>query len=92
MEGKKWIEKLPSSHSMENRCVLFNTLLNSLEMKEKGYDVKLIIEGTATLQVKELLDPNKSFSNLFEVFSSRLSFARRWIKKFLGNNFNLLGS
>jgi transposase len=28
----------------------------------------------------------------FEVFSSRLSFARKWIKKFLGNNFNLLGS
>ena len=28
----------------------------------------------------------------FEVFSSRLSFARKWIKKFLGNNLNLLVS
>lgn len=28
----------------------------------------------------------------FEAFSSKLSFARRWIEKFLDDNFNLLGS
>ena len=49
----------------ESMCFV-HTLLNSLEMKKKGYDVKLIVEGTATLQVKELLDPNKPFANLYE--------------------------
>lgn len=43
-----------------------HALLNALDMKEKGYDIKLIIEGTATKQIKELSDPNKPFANLYE--------------------------
>lgn len=43
-----------------------HALLNALNMKEKGYDVKLVIEGSATRQIKELLDPKKPFSNLYE--------------------------
>ena len=42
-----------------------HTLLNTLDMKNKGYDVKLIIEGTATKQVEELADPEKTFANLY---------------------------
>ncbi len=43
-----------------------HALLNTLDMKEKGYAIKLIIEGTATKQIKELSDPNKLFANLYE--------------------------
>ncbi|NQE45102.1 hypothetical protein C5S31_03640 [ANME-1 cluster archaeon GoMg2] len=42
-----------------------HTLLNTLDMKNKEYDVKLIIEGTATKQVKELADPKKPFANMY---------------------------
>ncbi len=42
-----------------------HALLNALDMKEKGYDVKLVIEGDATEQVKELSDPQNPFSNLY---------------------------
>lgn len=43
-----------------------HALLNAFDMKEKGYDVKLIIEGTATGLIRELLDPDKPFANLFD--------------------------
>lgn len=43
-----------------------HALLNAVDMKEKEYDIKLIIEGTATKQIKELSDPNKPFANLYE--------------------------
>jgi hypothetical protein len=33
-----------------------HALLNTQNMKENGYDVKWVIEGSATRQVKELLD------------------------------------
>jgi len=49
----------------ETMCFV-HAMLNGLDMKEKGYDIKLVIEGSATRQVKELLDPNKPFSNLYE--------------------------
>ena len=42
-----------------------HTLLNTLDLKNKEYDVKLIIEGTATKQVKELADSKKPFANLY---------------------------
>jgi hypothetical protein len=43
-----------------------HALLNSQDMKEKGYDIKLIIEGSATKQIKELSDSTKPFANLYE--------------------------
>lgn len=42
-----------------------HALLNTLDMKDKGYDVKLVIEGTATQQVKELTDQGKPFADLY---------------------------
>ena len=61
---------------MERKVALFafngepmcfaHVLLNALNMKEKGYDIKLVIEGSATKQVKELLDSNKPFSSAYE--------------------------
>jgi predicted peroxiredoxin len=41
-------------------------MLNALDMKEKGYDIKLVIEGSATKQVRELADPAKPFSDLYK--------------------------
>jgi len=43
-----------------------HVLLNTLDMKEKGYDVKLIIEGSATKLIKELNEEKHPFHNLYE--------------------------
>jgi hypothetical protein len=43
-----------------------HVLLNALDMKEKGYEVKVIIEGSATKLVEELADPTKPFANLYQ--------------------------
>lgn len=42
-----------------------HALLNTLDMKTKGYDVKLVIEGTATQQIKDLVDASKPFADLY---------------------------
>jgi hypothetical protein len=52
------------SFNGETMCFA-HTLLNALDMKTKGYDVKLVIEGTATRQIKELSNPEKPFANLY---------------------------
>lgn len=43
-----------------------HVLLNALDMNEKGYDVKVIIEGSATKLVEELADETKPFANLYK--------------------------
>jgi len=43
-----------------------HVLINALEMKDKGYDVKLIIEGTATKLIKELAVAPTLFTPLYE--------------------------
>jgi hypothetical protein len=42
-----------------------HALMNALDMKEKGYDVKLIIEGSATRLVKEAEGEKRPFTNLY---------------------------
>ena len=42
-----------------------HALLNALDMREKGYDIKLIIEGSATRQIKELSEPDKPFAKIY---------------------------
>jgi hypothetical protein len=42
-----------------------HVLLNALDMRERGYEVKLVIEGSATKLVAELSDPAKPFANLY---------------------------
>ena len=43
-----------------------HALLYTEETKEKGHDVKLIIEGSATKLIKELADPEVPFGKLFQ--------------------------
>lgn len=43
-----------------------HALLHAFDMKEKGYDVKLIIEGTATRLIRVLLESDKPFANLYD--------------------------
>ncbi len=43
-----------------------HVLLNALDMNEKGHEVKVIIEGSATKLVEELADPTKPFANLYQ--------------------------
>ena len=43
-----------------------HALLNVLDMKEKNYDAKLIIEGSATKQVNEPSEPDKPFAKIYE--------------------------
>ncbi|RPH49194.1 MAG: cytoplasmic protein [Desulfobacteraceae bacterium] len=42
-----------------------HVLLNALDMEEKGYEVKLVIEGSATRLVNELNDEAKPFGKLY---------------------------
>lgn len=42
-----------------------HVLLNALDMKEKGIDVKVVIEGTATQAAAELGDPGRPFAKLY---------------------------
>jgi hypothetical protein len=42
-----------------------HVLLNALDMKERGYEVKVVIEGSATKLADELGDEEKPFANLY---------------------------
>lgn len=54
----------------ESMCFV-HVLLNALDMEEKGYDVKVVIEGSATRAVEELNDPGKPFANLYREVRQR---------------------
>ena len=43
-----------------------HVLLNAVDMEERGFDVKVVIEGTATKMVSVLNDPDKPFAGLYE--------------------------
>lgn len=49
----------------ETLCFM-HILLNAIDMHEKGYDVKIVLEGAATRMARELSDLDKPFSNLFQ--------------------------
>ena len=49
----------------ESMCFV-HVLLNALDMHSRGYDVKLVIEGSATKLVKELDGPDAAFGNLYK--------------------------
>lgn len=42
-----------------------HVLLNALDMDEKGYEVKVVIEGSATKLVNELLEEGAPFGGLY---------------------------
>ena len=42
-----------------------HVLLNALDMDEKGYEAKIIFEGSATKLIKDLAKPGTPFSNLY---------------------------
>ena len=42
-----------------------HVLLNALDMESRGYDVKLVIEGSATKMIKQLQDEKEPFSKLY---------------------------
>jgi predicted peroxiredoxin len=42
-----------------------HALMNALDMDKKGFEVKLVIEGSATRQVVEMADGTKPFANLY---------------------------
>jgi hypothetical protein len=43
-----------------------HVLLNALEMKERGWEVRVVIEGQATGQVKEMGSPDHGMHALYE--------------------------
>lgn len=43
-----------------------HVLLNALDMKEKGFEVKVVLEGTATQAAAELGDPGKPFAKIYQ--------------------------
>jgi hypothetical protein len=42
-----------------------HALMNAIGLKERGHDVKLIIEGSATRDISGLIGPIKPFSSLY---------------------------
>lgn len=51
----------------EAACFM-HVMLNGLDMQKRGFDVKVVIEGKATLLVKELADPAKPLAALYGKF------------------------
>ena len=50
-----------------------HVLLNALDMEKKGYEVKVVIEGSATKLANELNDPDTPFGKLYvEVRNKKL--------------------
>ena len=43
-----------------------HVLLNAMDMKERGYDVKVIIEGAAVKLVKELNEEGAMFGDMYK--------------------------
>lgn len=43
-----------------------HVLLNALDMVERGYDVKVIIEGSATRTATMLNEPSAQFGNVYQ--------------------------
>ncbi|PIE36167.1 cytoplasmic protein [candidate division KSB3 bacterium] len=43
-----------------------HVLLNALDMKERGYDIKLVIEGSATKLITTLAEPDAPFADLYQ--------------------------
>jgi hypothetical protein len=43
-----------------------HVLLNALDMQARGYDVKLVIEGSATKLIKNLMEPGAMFGELYQ--------------------------
>jgi hypothetical protein len=69
----------PLIRSMTRKVALFafngepmcfvHVLLNALDMRERGYDVRLVIEGSATKLVKSFTEPDspaRAFAPLYE--------------------------
>ena len=54
----------------EGMCFV-HVLLNALDMHEKGCEVKLVIEGSATKLVKELADSDKPFADLYQTIREK---------------------
>ena len=46
-------------------CIV-HVLLNSLDMKENGYEVRLVIEGGATYQLESLNDDSHPLNGLYQ--------------------------
>ena len=50
----------------EDPMCFAHAMLNAQDMYERGYEVKLVIEGSATRQVFELTDRKNPFAPLYE--------------------------
>ncbi len=42
-----------------------HVMLNAFDMQEKGYDVKVVLEGSAVTVARELVKPDAPFGNLW---------------------------
>ncbi|WP_461210537.1 DsrE family protein [Desulfocurvus sp. DL9XJH121] len=43
-----------------------HVMLNALDMKQRGYDVRLVFEGQSVKLIPELADPGSPFNGLYE--------------------------
>jgi len=60
------MEKKMAMFAFNGEAMCFvHVLLNALDMKDRGYDIKLIIEGSATKLIKTLAEPEAPFAELY---------------------------
>jgi len=59
------MKKLLVAFNGEMMCFV-HVLLNAMDMNSKGYDVKVIIEGSATRAASQLGKGGEDFSSLYE--------------------------
>jgi len=50
----------------EDPMYFVHAMLNALDMSKKGYDAKMVMEGSATKLVKDFSDSNHPFFNLYQ--------------------------
>jgi hypothetical protein len=48
-----------------------HAMLNAMDMKDRGYDVKLVVEGDATRLLSLLRNETKPFADLYRQFRDR---------------------
>jgi hypothetical protein len=66
-EGEKPMSRKIAIFAFNGEPMCFvHVLLNALDMHTKDYDVKLIIEGSATKLIKLLAEPEAPFAELYQ--------------------------
>ena len=66
LEGEEGMKKVVLFAFNGDKMCFIHVLLNALDMKEKGYEVKIVVEGSATKLVPEMAKEGDFLNPLYE--------------------------